>query len=457
MVANNPQPTAEHAAEQPQRPARSPQRLALWAAADKSLQMLYGVVLILVPLKLFTPDQWGVWTVFQALFLGLSLLGDFFILQPMVKLCAEEHKISRSIITASSLLYLGFMVVLGYGITLLAVPIADVLKSGSAVEAFRTIGFLVLSTALRNITIRVLQVDYRIIPIFLVDLAYFGGVIALMLLGGASGHLTDSMVLIDYNLYAFIASSITGLLFTWRWMIPTTTHLAESVRRVLALGVHQGGTGILTIIQQQGDAVIVTSVRGHIAAGVYNAAKIFYRFFESIRDAAQLLLVPATSRAYAQERVESVKEIAELATAALVVLIFPLSLLLIVVANVVVPIILPNKESSIPVFQWLMGSGFFAPFVIVPSVVLLGMGHTRDLFRGTFLGTVVMAVGGVVLTYFFYEAGMGIALLLGTATTAVFLTQRMNRYIPFTFGSVIRRSRSFGPAVRRRLAALRKA
>lgn len=453
MVDIKPQRTLK----QPQHPTRSPQRLALWAAADKSLQMVYGVVLILIPLKLFSPDQWGVWTVFQALFLGLSLLGDFFILQPMVKLCAEEHKISRSIITASSLLYLVFMVVLGYSITLFAVPIADVLKSHSAVDAFGTIGLLVVSTAVRNITIRVLQVDYRIIPIFLVDLAYFGGVIALMVIGGINGQLTDSMVLIDYNFYAFIASSLTGLAFTWRWMIPTTSNLVGSIQRVLALGIHQGGTGILTIIQQQGDAVIVTAVRGHIAAGVYNAAKIFYRFFESIRDAAQLLLVPATSRAYAQERVEAVKEIAELATAALVVLILPLSLLLIAFANMVVPIILPNKESSIPVFQWLMGSGFFAPFVIVPSVVLLGMGHTRDLFRGTLIGTFVMAVGGVVLTYFFYEAGMGIAVLLGTAVTALFLTQRMNRYVPFTFSSVIRRSRSFGPAVRRRIAAMRKA
>lgn len=453
MAENSPQLPDEPL----ERSARSPQRLALWAAADKSLQMVYGVVLILVPLKVFTADQWGVWTVFQALFLGLSLLGDFFILQPMVKLCAEEHTISRPIITASSLLYLGFMVALGYGITFGAGPIASVLKSHAAVEAFGTIGLLVISTALRNITIRVLQVEYRIIQIFLVDLAYFGGVIALMVLGGINGHLTDSMVLIDYNFYAFIASSLAGLAFTWKWMIPTTTRLADSMRRVLALGIHQGGTGILTIIQQQGDAVIVTSVRGHIAAGVYNAAKIFYRFFESIRDAAQLLLVPATSRAYAQERVESVREIAELATAALVVLIVPMSLLLIAFANVVVPIILPNKGNSIPVFQWLMGSGFFAPFVIVPSVVLLGMGHTRDLFRGTLIGTFVMVVAGVLLTYFFYETGMGIAVLLGTAVTALFLVQRMNRYIPFTFGSVIRRSRSFGPAVRRRLAAMRRA
>jgi O-antigen/teichoic acid export membrane protein len=432
----------------------SPLRLAIWAAADKGLQMLYGVALILIPLTLFSDDQWGVWTVFQIIFLSISLLGDFFILQPMVKLCSEEHSPSRPIITASLLLYLAFTLGIAFTITATPESIAGVLKSPTAIPAFRTTGILMVSTALRNIAIRILQVDYRIVAIFTVDLAYFGGVIALMIAGAVAGTLTDVMVLIDYNLIAFIASSVVGVAFTFRELVPDVTGLKRSMRRVLNLGLHQGGTGLLTVIQQQGDAGIVTLVRGHIAAGVFNAAKIFYRFFESIRDAAQLLLVPATSRAHSQERIEAVEEVAEIATAALVVLIIPLSLLLIVFAGVVVPIVLPTKIEAIPVFRWLMASGFAAPFVIVPSAILLGIGHTRDLFRGTLLGTTVLVVSGVVLTYFFYEVGMAIGVFLGTTVTAAFLTQRMNRYIPFTLRSVIQRSRSFGPIVRKRIAAM---
>ncbi len=432
----------------------SPIRLAVWAAADKGLQMLYGVALILIPLTIFSNDQWGVWTVFQVVFLSISLLGDFFILQPMVKLCAEEHTPSRPIITGSLLLYLLFSLGIGFTITLFPESVALALKSPSATEAFRTTGILVLSTSIRNVSIRILQIDYRIIAIFLVDLAYFGGVILLMAVGAATGSLQNVTHLIDYNLYAFILSSIVGFLFTADALRPDFSHLSGSIRRVLELGIHQGGTGLLTVIQQQGDTGIVVLVRGHIAAGVFNAAKIFYRFFESIRDAAQLLLVPATSRAYSQERLESVEEVAELATAALVVLLVPLSLLLIIFAPVVVPIVLPTKTESIPVFQWLMASGFAIPFMIVPSAILLGIGHTRDLFRGTLIGTAVLVVSGLGLTYYYYEVGMAMAVFLGTTVAAIFLTRRMNRYIPFSFRSIIGRSRSFGPMVRKRLAAL---
>jgi O-antigen/teichoic acid export membrane protein len=105
-------------------------------------------------------------------------------------------------------------------------------------------------------------------------------------------------------------------------------------------------------------------------------------------------------------------------------------------------------------FQWLMANGFVIPFVIIPSVVLLGIGHTRDLFRGTFLGTIALVVAGLVLTWFYGALGMAIGVFVGTLTTAVLLTRRMNRYVPFTFRSVLRRTRSFSASIRRRLRAL---
>jgi O-antigen/teichoic acid export membrane protein len=98
-----------------------------------------------------------------------------------------------------------------------------------------------------------------------------------------------------------------------------------------------------------------------------------------------------------------------------------------------------------------MAGGFVMPFVIVPSAVLLGIGHTRDLFRGTLVGTLVLVFGGLILTWFWGAAGMAAGVFCGTVVTAILLTRRMNRYVPFTFRSVLKRSRSFGPIVRRRI------
>jgi O-antigen/teichoic acid export membrane protein len=431
----------------------SPLWLAIWAAADKALPMLYGVAVILIPVRVLSKSEWGAWTVFQLVFMVITLLGDFFILQPMVKITAEDDANPRPVITASFILYSGFSLVLALLVVLLADPLTRIMKTPEALDSFRLMGWLVVSNIIRTIAIRVLQITYRIVAIFFVDLVYFAALIGLMVLGQLDGTFTTSVNFVDYNLWAFAASSVLGAILCFRPLIPTFDGLGAAIRRLLDLGVHQGGTGLLTVIQQQSDVFIVSVVRGNLAAGTYNAARTFYRFFDSVRDAAQLLLVPATSRAYSQERIEAVEEVTELATAAIAALMIPLSLGMILLAPIVIPIVLPKFPEAVDEFQWLMANGFVMPFVIVPSAVLLGIGRTRDLFRGTLIGTVVLVGAGTVLTYIWGSVGMAIGVFLGSTVTAILLTRRMNRYVPFTFRSVLRRSRSFGPLMRKRLAA----
>jgi O-antigen/teichoic acid export membrane protein len=447
-------PDSQSSVEEPKR-KMTPLWLAIWAAADKALPMIYGVSLILIPLRIWPKEQWEIWTIFQMIFMVISMLGDFFVLQPMVKIASEYDHDSRPVITAASVLYTSFSIVLAIPVVLFADVLGRILKTPYASQAFTFMGWLVLSNIIRNITIRILQINYRIAAIFFVDLAYFATVVGLMAWSASHGGFNAAYNLIDFNLISFAISSLIGLVLANRLAVPTSRDFAISVRRILELGIHQGGTGILTVLQQQSDLAIVSGVRGGAAAGIYNAARTFYRFYEALRDAAQLLLVPATSRAYSQERIEAVQEVTELATAALVTLLVPMSLTLILLAPIISPIILPNYPEAVDEFQWLMATGFVMPFVIVPSAVLLGIGHTRDLFRGTLFGTFVLVGGGLVLTYFFGSTGMAVGVLLGSVVTALFLTQRMNRYVHFTFRSVLRRSHSFGPLVRKRIAAMK--
>lgn len=431
-----------------------PALLAFWAAADKALPMLYGLAMIVVAFRVLDETEKGVWAVFQMVFMVISLLAEFFILQPMVKLAAERTSERRPIITASIALYTGFSVLLALAVVAAPRLLADILKAPGAAATFSVMLLVIATTLVRNIAIRILQIDYRIVAIFLVDAAYFAPLVGLMVLGHLDGSFDTAMDMVDYNIIAFGISSLVGALYTVRDLVPSMNGFVDSARRVLSLGVHQGGTGVLTVTQQQVDVGIVSGMHGAGPTGIYFAAKTFYRFFDAVRDAAQLLLVPATSRAYAEERIEAVEEVTEFATAALVALIFPLTIGLIAFASVIVPIAVHEPE-AIEEFQWLMANGFAMPFVIVPSAVLLGIGHTRDLFRGTLIGTFVMVASGLVLTWFFGSAGMAAAVFCGTAATAVLLTSRMNRYVPFTFASVLRRSRSFGAILRRRILARR--
>lgn len=431
----------------------SPLKLAVWAAADKILPMLYGVAVILIPLRALSPEEWGAWTNLQMVFMVIALVGDFFVLQPMVKITAESDDDPRPVITASFLMYAGFTLALGLAVVFGADLLARVFKSPYAVPSFAMMGWMILVNIVRTVAIRVLQIYYRIIAIFVVDVVYFAPLIALMIYGQLTGTFRTSVDFVGYNLIAFGASSLAGIVLCGRLLLPRFAHLSASLRRLLDLGLHQGGTGMLTVLQQQSDLAIVSGIRGGVAAGLYNAARTFYRFFDSVRDAAQLLLVPATSRAYSQNRIDEVEEVTELATAAIAGLMIPLSILMIAFAPWVVPFVL-NRPDAVEEFQVLMAGGFVMPFVIVPSAVLLGIGHTRDLYRCTLFGTIALIGGGFVLTWFFGSEGMAFGVLFGTSVTAVLLTRRMNRYVPFTFRSVLRRSRSFGPLLRKRLAAL---
>ena len=429
-------------------------RLTIWTGADKALPMIYGVAVVAIPLHfgLLTTEAWGIWVVFQTLFLSISLTGDFFFLQPMVKLASEHEADQRPIITAGSTLYTVLSLLLGGGITLLAPLFADILKTGeTGIEAFGLMTATIGSTIPRNIAIRVLQIDYRMGRIFILDLVYFGGFVGLMIYGWQAGTFSRTMDMVWYNLIALIGSSVVGAVLCGVKIIPSFHHAGEAIRRIVSIGLHQGGTGIMTIIQQNIDVAIVSATRGSIAAGIYTAARIFYRIFEALREAGQLLLISVTSNAYSRDDRESVQDITVLATAALVALLYPLTILLISLAPVGIPFILPEYESATTVFQWLIASGFAMPFIIVPSSVLLGIGETRDLFRGMLIGTVVLAGAGLTLTYEFGPDGMAAGVLLGNTTIASLLTRRMNRYIDFSFRGVLKRSRSLGTIARTRL------
>ena len=427
----------------------------LWTAADKGLVMLYGAAVVVIPLHfgILQDNEFGTWQLFQVLFLSISLFGDYLLLQPMVKFASEHEADARPIITAGGLLYITAVLLLAAPFSLFPEFWSDVLKTGAiGREAFVWIVPTVLATIGRNIAIRVLQIDLQIVRIFLLDLVYFGGFITFMFLGWQDGSFQTTIDMVMYNFWSLAASSLVGALLCGRLIVPVVRGVAQGIRKIIGIAHHQGGTGLMTIIQQNVDVIIVSGTRGSAAAGIYAVARIFYRVFEALREAAQLLLISATSNAWSRNEIDRVKDLTVLSTAALAAILYPGTLLLIILSPIAIPLILPESnfaEAVVP-FQWLIASGVPMPFVIVPSAVLLGIGETRDLVTGMALGTGVMVLSGLLLTWLFGAEGMAIAVLLGNTTIALILTSRMNRYIDFSFRSVMHRIRHFGNDARSR-------
>lgn len=425
---------------------------AFWAAADKGLPMLYGVAVILIVVNLLETSEFGIWVVFQTIFLAISLFGDYLLLQPMVKFSSEHEAEPRPIITAGMLLYISCCLLLAAPLSLFPGVFSDLLKTGEIGRAafvwmVPTIG----ATIFRNISIRVLQIDLKIVLIFLLDLVYFGGFIALIMIGWSNGTLDSTGDMIMYNLYALAASSLFGALACGRLILPVFHDLRSAVRKIIDVAHHQGGTGLMTIVQQNVDVMIVSGTRGSLAVGFYSVARIFYRIFEALREAGQLLLISATSNAWSKRDEGKVQDLTVLATAALTAILYPMTIILIIVAPIGFELLLPDYGKAILPFQWLIASGFAMPFTIVTSSVLLGIGRTRDLFIGMAIGTGVMILAGLILTWVLGAQGMAIGVLLGNITIASILTARMNQSIDFSFRQVMKRSRGLGRSAREKL------
>lgn len=431
---------------------------AFWAAADKGLPMLYGVAVVLIVVGRLETAEFGIWVVFQTIFLAISLFGDYLLLQPMVKFSAEHEADAGPIITAGSFLYITCCLLLAAPLSLFPEFFSGLLKTGEiGTAAFVWMIPTIGATILRNISIRILQIDLKIVLIFLLDLVYFGGFIALIILGWQSGSLDSTADMISYNLYALAASSLFGAAACGRMIVPVFHDLRDAARKIIDVAHHQGGTGLMTIVQQNVDVMIVSGTRGSVAVGFYSIARIFYRIYEALREAGQLLLISATSNAWSRQDEEKVQDLSILATAALAAILYPMTIVLIVLAPIVVEILIAGGmipleyEQVILPFQWLIASGFAMPFTIVTTSVLLGIGKTRDLFVGMAIGTSVMIVAGLILTWLLGAQGMAMGVFFGNVTIASILTARMNRSIDFSFREVMKRSRGLGRHARSRL------
>ncbi|MBL0332510.1 MAG: hypothetical protein IPP08_02475 [Chlorobiota bacterium] len=438
----------------------SPLWLAFWAGADKVLPLIYGVAMVLIPLKTLPQNEWAIWTVTQMIFMIISIVADFFVLQPMVKLGSETKSGIAPLIVASTIIYTLFCLTVTWVVILFALPLETLFKTPNLSFAFPIMALMILSTIIRNISIRILQIFYRIATIFIVDLAYFLPIVWLMYWGYSNNKLNNAELLINYNYYAFILSSLCGFFVCTpdiirslksktnnvRTRIRIKNEFITSFKKIIQIGIHQGGTGILTVLQQQGDVAIVSAIRGGTVAGIYNAARLFYRTFDAIRDAVQLLLVPAVSRANSTGKHESVEAKAILATALLFVFFLPITVSLIFLAPVIVDTIMPKYSTAVHEFQWLFTSGVAMPFIIVPSAVLLGIGKSKELFYGTLIGTIILLLSGIILTWFEGSVGMAQGVSIGTFATAILLTQKMNEQIHFTLKSVLKQSKRL-PAI----------
>lgn len=427
----------------------------IWAIADKVLLLLYGLAVIVVVVNVLPEKEWGVFTIYQGLFLILSVLADAIFLQPMVKFGSEHEAEVDHVLAASFNLYSITMMLAGIAIAVFSSSIADLYNSPELGEMLPFFPLLILLTILRSVGIRYLQIYYRINAIFWVDLSFFGSIIVVTILATAFGMFDSAYDFMIANIIGAGISSITTLAFCAKAYLkmPLLSVPPHEYSRLLSFARYQAGSSALLTLQQTSDVLIIGLFYTPHEVGIYSAAKNLYRFIDAVREGATLLIVPVSSRLYTEGNFKALGALVEkllfLSFAALI----PISIGFAIFAEPIMSVVYQGKyEGVAPIFQVLMLSGFTLPLSLISTNVLIGMGKTRSLFLATLGAVVIYFVLSGVLVPMYASMGAALAVFISMTLLALFTFFAMRKEVEVSTSGILSRASNVKQFVRDRLS-----
>lgn len=427
----------------------------IWAIADKVLLLLYGFAVIVVVVNVLPENEWGVFSIYQSIFLILAVLADSIFLQPMVKFGSEHEAEVDQILAAGFNLYAVSMLVVGTSIALFSGPISSLFNSPELAVMLPFFPLLIILTIFRSVGIRYLQIYYRINQIFWVDLSFFGSIIVLTILGNAFGLFKTAYDFMIVNIVGAGISSLTTFAFCGKAYarMPVFGVPKHEYSRLLTFARFQAGSSALLTLQQWSDVLIVGVFYTPFEAGVYNAAKNLYRFIDAVREGATLLIVPVSSRLYTAGDFKALRALVEkllfLSFAALV----PISIGFAIFAEPIMDIVYRGKyEGVAPVFQVLILSGFTLPLSLIATNVLIGMGKTKSLLIATFGAVVAFFILSVLLVPPLASMGAALAVFISMTLLALFTFFAMKKEVEVSASGILSRASNVKQFVRDRFS-----
>lgn len=352
-----------------------------WGFGSKLMPAIYGIVTVLI-IKALVKSEYGELVLFQTIFGMIFTFSDNFALQAIVKFGVEEGNDLHELISSSSLLFFGFLAIVLGALAVFPYQIADLLNSTSFPTYIGSLVILVIVTIPRVIISRVFIMRFHTKPLFVVDAINFGGASVVIVWLAVTGELHSAQEVINITIVCGALSSLVALLMARNEKLWRFRYSRQTLGKIFSFTRYQSATGAVHVLQQNLDNLLVPAFIGIEALADYNAAKMFFRGFDVLRDTQGIFVFPAASKYYARGETETLKKIIEKATSFLYMLVIPAAILLIVFAPQIFHLLYDTKyDASIPVFRILMTCAVVLPVVMVAMAALVGMGKVREVFR----------------------------------------------------------------------------
>jgi O-antigen/teichoic acid export membrane protein len=412
--------------------------------------MLYGATFVLVVAAVLPAEEFGVWSTFQVSWIAATQLGDNWILQPMVKLAAEDRSKMPPLVGSAIFMYIVFIAAISLLVWAASPLFGVIFHSTELGTVMPWIGPVLAANIIRNIAIRTLQVEYQIQRIFLLDILFFAVVIGMIISAAGQGMMRGPMDMVNVNIYGALASSALALVIGGRSLRSTLPRRAE-IGRISRLGMYQAATGAMQIVQQQLDAVLLGLFRPQATVGFYTLAKTYFRGFEAIRDAANIIVLPAASELHAKGEDSALKRLVEAGGLLIAIIIIPAVAVSIAASDLIFGTIYHGaKDAAIPLFQVFNLGALAMPLTIIAGNVLLGIGETRPLYRITLVNMGLYLALFFVLTPLFGAVGAALALTVTSFAYAYSTLRGVQQFIPVSIAGMMHHWKDFMSVVRRK-------
>jgi O-antigen/teichoic acid export membrane protein len=409
-----------------------------WAMAARGLPAVYAVVNVLL-MKALSTEQFGTLYLFQTINTIIFTFSDNFAFQAIVKFGVEPEMHLQELLSTTSALFLGFALPVLAIMFAFSGPLSTVLKNPDLPTLLPSLTLLVLVTAPRVVSYKLLQLRFRMREMFFVDLVNYGTSSLVIVVLVSMGKIHSALDVIQVTIVSNALSATLGIIFARSDMRFVPRFSRKTYNRILDFVRFQSGIGVISVLQQQADTLLVSGFTGPAGVAVYGGAKLFYRGFEIIRDTAALFVFPASSKYYSRGEHTTLKRLLEKAVGFLYLLIVPVAIVLCIAAPYLYHLVYQHKyDSSIPVFQILTIASLFLPLQIVLATAMGGIGKVREAFRIVLVAFLINFSLALILLYSIGIAGAAIAFVAGTGAQAILTLRFMKSEVGFETSGLLK-------------------
>ncbi len=414
---------------------------AFGALTVKALPLVYGAaVIFFVNTHLPRATELGVYSLAIATFFVVSLIGKSFALYPLIKFLSEGNSSGGS--WKVGITYWTGSQVLGALLVWSIAPLAPYLFNAPGLDdGMRWASWIILVFIPRDLAAALLISRREMSRLFILEGCYFlaasGGIIYL----AVTGDLRNADQVLGINLAAGALSTAAAPVLCLGRLPRRAAMHSETWGKMAKFGKDSLGIGIGDTVYTQLDYHLLGLFMGASEVALYFAAKNFFRFYNAVTQAINLLIFPTSSNLFARGETGKLKELVEKVFGGYLGILILINIGVLVGADWIVATIyrgiFPDAANILRIFAL---ASFFEPLYMVSENVLYGIGKPKAILIAMWSSIPLFGLLAVILMPAFGAIG-GALTILGTLFSLAAITLYfLRREIQVTPLSIARRS-----------------